>query len=102
MEAMPVILANAHRGCLEPRSCACTLHGARKLIAYWLIWLFLIFASIQFVASVGLSFLVSDSTIAHMKSLMEALATPVSSISALVGFVLGYHFKSAEKDTTDK
>jgi hypothetical protein len=76
---------------------------ARRSIALRLVWIYaaLLFASV--LVPVAMYFLApapSDSTLSAIKDLGGPITVGVSSVTGVIGFVLGYYFKSEERKSS--
>lgn len=70
--------------------------SARKNIAYIVVAAYVFFLAVS-VAPAIVYFVRSDSvTLEEVKELSASLAVGVSSLSGVLGFVLGYYFKASE------
>jgi len=74
---------------------------ARRLIALRLVWAYLGLLLLSVIIPVILYLIVSGTStvdaVAIIKDLSAPLTAGVSSVTGVIGFVLGYYFKSEEK-----
>jgi hypothetical protein len=73
---------------------------ARRKIAFILVWAYLAIITLDIVAPVAIVMMLGSGTgqIDAVRTISEEIAPLITAVVGVLGFVLGYYFKSEEKD----
>jgi len=73
---------------------------ARRKIAFILVWAYLVIIALDIIAPVAIVKMIGSTTgeIDAVRTISEEIAPLITAVVGVLGFVLGYYFKSEEKD----